>query len=61
MQGDAEDVDAPDRVLDHGQDVAWVPSSRSAVKKPRQDRLGLRSQELRPGRPAPPGGSTPLP
>jgi hypothetical protein len=25
---------------------AWVPSGRPAVKKPRQDRLGLGAQEL---------------
>ena len=33
MHCDAEDADAPGGVLDHGQDMAWVPSSRSAVKK----------------------------
>jgi hypothetical protein len=35
---------------------AWVPPGRPAVKKPRQDRLGLGTQELRPGRPGPPPG-----
>jgi hypothetical protein len=29
---------------------AWVPPGRPAVTKPRQDRLGLGTRELRPGR-----------
>ena len=33
VQGDAEDADAPGRVLDYGQDAGLGPSSRSAVKK----------------------------
>jgi hypothetical protein len=33
MHGESEDADAAGRVLDHGQDVACVPSSRSTVKK----------------------------
>ena len=33
MQRDSEDADPPGRMLDHGQDVGRVPSSRSAVKK----------------------------
>jgi hypothetical protein len=53
MLGDSEDADAPGGVLDYGQDMAWVPSSRSAVRKPRQDRVGLRAQELRPRWPGP--------
>ena len=57
VQGDAEDVDTPGRVLDHGQDVG--PGAVEQVGREevaRQDRLGLRAQELRPGRPAPPAG-----
>src|ERR1022692_4886511 len=34
MQGDAEDADAPGRVLDHGQDLSLGASGRPAVKKP---------------------------
>ena len=33
MQGDSQDADAPGGVLDHGEDIGVVPSSRSAVKK----------------------------
>jgi hypothetical protein len=33
MLGDTEDADAPGRVLDHGRTWAWVPSSRSTLKK----------------------------
>lgn len=50
MQSDSEDADPPGRVIDHGQDV-----SLGAVKQfrreevARQDRLGLRTQELGPG------------
>jgi hypothetical protein len=33
MLRDSEDADAPGGVLNHGQDMAWVPSSRSAVNK----------------------------
>jgi hypothetical protein len=51
VQGDSQDADAPGGVLDHGQDVGL-----SAVKQvdreevARQDRVGLRAQELRSGR-----------
>jgi hypothetical protein len=44
------DADAPGRVLDHGQDIdlgAVEQVGREEVA--RQDRLGLRSQELQPG------------
>jgi hypothetical protein len=54
MWCDAEDADAPRRVLDHGQDVglgAVEQVDREEVA--RQDRLGLRTQELRPGWPGP--------
>ena len=47
MQGDAEDADAPGRVLDHGQDIglgAVEQVDREEVA--RQDRLGLGAQEL---------------
>ena len=47
MQGDAEDADAPGRVLDHGQDVglgAVEQVGREEVA--RQDRVGLGAQEL---------------
>jgi hypothetical protein len=55
VQGDAEDADAPGRVLDHGQDVS--PGTARQVNGEEvagQDRLGLRAQELRPGRTGPP-------
>src|ERR1035437_4291352 len=55
VQGDAEDADAPGRVRDHGQDVS--PGTAGQVNREEvagQDRLGLRAQELRPGRPGPP-------
>jgi hypothetical protein len=54
VQGDAQDADAPGRVLDHGQHVslgAVEQVDREEVA--RQDRLGLRTQELRPGGPGP--------
>ena len=54
VQGDAEDADAPGRVLDNGQHVslgAVEQVDREEVAC--QDRLGLRTQELRPGRPGP--------
>ena len=47
MEGDAEDADAPGRVLDYGQDVglgAVEQVDREEVA--RQDRLGLGAQEL---------------
>jgi len=49
---DAEDADAPAGVLDHGQDVR--PGAVEQVdgeEVARQDRLGLRAQELGPGWP----------
>jgi len=55
VQRDAEDADAPGRVLDDGQDVS--PGAVEQVNREevaRQDRVGLRTQELRPGRPGPP-------
>jgi hypothetical protein len=57
VQRDAEDADAPRRVLDHGQDVglgAVEQVDREEVAC--QDRLGLGVQELRPGRPGPSRG-----
>jgi hypothetical protein len=33
VQGEAGDADASGGVLDHGRTQAWVPSSRSTVKK----------------------------
>src|ERR1035441_8524555 len=48
VQGDAEDADAPGRVLDHGQDAG--PGAAGQVDREevaRQDRLGLGAQELR--------------
>jgi hypothetical protein len=47
MEGDAEDADAPGRVLDYGQDVglgAVEQVDREEVA--RQDRVGLGAQEL---------------
>ncbi len=47
MEGDAEDADAPGRVLDYGQDVglgAVEQVDREEVA--RQDRLSLGAQEL---------------
>jgi len=55
VQGDAEDTDAPRRVLDHGQDAglgAVEQADREEVA--RQDRVGLRTQKLRPSQPGPP-------
>jgi len=57
MQGDPQDADAPGRVLDYGKDMglsAVEQADREEVA--RQDRLGLGAQELRPTRPALPGG-----
>jgi hypothetical protein len=54
VQGDPENPDAPGRVLDHGEDVslgAVEQVDREEVAC--QDRLGLRTQELRPGWPGP--------
>jgi hypothetical protein len=54
MQRDAKDADAPRRVLDHGQDVGLGAVEQvDAEEVARQDRLGLRTQELRPGWPGP--------
>jgi hypothetical protein len=47
MQGDAEDSDAPGRVLDYGQDVGLGAVEQvDGEEVARQDRLGLRAQEL---------------
>ena len=47
VQGDAEDADAPGRVLDHGQDVGLAAAGQVDVEEVTcQDRLGLRTQEL---------------
>src|ERR1019366_10247244 len=55
IQGDAEDADAPGRVLEHGQDVSLSAAGQvDGEEVAGQDRLGLRAQELRPGRPGPP-------
>ena len=50
MQGDAEDADAPGRVLYYGQDVGLGAVEQvGAEEVAGQDRLGLGAQELRPG------------
>jgi hypothetical protein len=52
MPGDAEDADAPGRVL--GQDVGLGAAEQVGREEvARQDRLGLGAQELRPGWPGP--------
>lgn len=54
MGRDTEDADAPGRMLDHGQDVSLGAVEQAGRKEAaRQDRLGLRTQELRPGWPGP--------
>jgi hypothetical protein len=51
MQGDSEDADPPGRVLDHGQDMGLGAAGQVGREEVAcQDRLGLRMQELRPGR-----------
>src|ERR1039458_9229693 len=53
VQGDAEDADAPGRVL--GQDVSLSAAGQAGCEEVAcQDRVGLGAQELRPGRPGPP-------
>src|ERR1039457_1892111 len=55
MQRDPENPDAPAGVLDHGQDVSLGAIEKVGCEEvARQDRLGLRAQEQRPGWPAPP-------
>ena len=55
VQGDAEDSDAPGRVLDHGQDVGLGAVEQVDCEEVAgQDRVGLGAQELRPSRPGPP-------
>src|ERR1019366_776276 len=50
MRGDAEDADAPGRVLNHGQDIGPGAVKQIGCEEvARQDRLGLGAQELRPG------------
>jgi hypothetical protein len=57
MQRDAEDADAPGRVLDHGQYVGLAAVEQAGREEvARQDRLGLGAQELRPGQRGPPPG-----
>jgi len=52
MQRDAEDADAPRRVLDHHQDAGLGAVEQvDGEEVARQDRLGLRTQELRPSLP----------
>jgi len=54
VQRDAEDADAPGRVLDHGQDVGLGAVEQiDAEEVAGQDRLGLGAQELCPGWPGP--------
>jgi hypothetical protein len=51
MQGDSADADAPGGVLDHRQDVGLGAVEQVGGKEvARQDRLGLGTRELRPGR-----------
>jgi len=57
MLGDAEDADAPGRVLDYGQDVRLGAVEQvDGEEVACQDRLGLGAQELRPGWPGPSRG-----
>ncbi len=50
MQGDSEDADAPGGVLDDGQDMGLGAVEQVGGEEvARQDRLGLGTQELRPG------------
>ena len=54
MSGDAEDVDAAGGVLDDEEDVEPVQGDRVEVEQVAgEDAVGLRSQELRPGRSGP--------
>jgi hypothetical protein len=54
MQRDAEDADASRRVLDHHQDIGLGAVEQvDAEEVARQDRFGLRTQELRPDWPGP--------
>jgi hypothetical protein len=47
MEGDAEDSDAPGRVLDYGQDVSLGAVEQVDCEEVAgQDRLGLGAQEL---------------
>jgi len=51
VQGDCEDADAPGGVLYDGQDMGLGAVEQVGGEEvARQDRLGLRSQELRPGK-----------
>src|ERR1035441_3647408 len=55
MQRDAEDPDAPGRVLYYGEDIGLSAVEQVGREEvARQDRLGLGTQELRPGRPGAP-------
>jgi hypothetical protein len=54
VQGDAEDADAPGRVLHHGQDVSLGAAGQvDGEEVAGQNRVGLGAQELRPGRTGP--------
>jgi hypothetical protein len=47
MQGDAEDADAPGRVLDYGQDIGLGAVEQvDGEEVARQDDLGLGAQEV---------------
>jgi hypothetical protein len=54
MSGDAGDVHAPAAVLDHNENVQAAQEDRVDVGEvDGEDRVGLRGQELAPGRPGP--------
>jgi hypothetical protein len=51
VQGHSGDADAPGGVLDHGQDIGLGAVEQFRCEEvARQDRLGLGTQELRPGK-----------
>src|ERR1019366_624809 len=55
VQGDAEDADAPGRVLEHGQDVSPGAAGQAGREEVAgQDRLGLGAQELHQAGTGPP-------
>src|ERR1035441_9063958 len=57
LRGDAEDADAPGRVLDHGQDAGLGAVEQVGAEEVAcEDRLGLGALELRPGWPGPSRG-----
>src|SRR5258708_33381392 len=56
VQGDPQDADAPGSVLDYGEDVGLGAVEQVGCEEVAcQDRVRLRTQELRPARPGPPG------